>query len=343
MEHNNALRKGATAVLCVLLMLSVLAAVLVLDARTLTARENLRGLISSALTGSAPARLPRSGALAAGIPGARMEKEETRDNAVLDSLTDIAYATLTRELGDNFDISREAFEALLEKTTLLDFASDKAADILSDVCTGSLTTTLTGQEVRAVLEENREVIERELSVTLSEANMQAAANWVERSNLMDVVQDIVLHPGQVASGEIVISQPGVDSVATHAPALTAGFASFAKAVQAIQVVTAPAMLIGVLLACAIFTALLFVVNRKRIPTALLCSGGIYLAAGILTTLPWAAAVCVPSLWQGGILRLVGQALRHTGLVGGITCLLGAALIAAGIVLKTTRKRKPAQV
>ncbi len=346
MEQNNTLRKILNVVLCIVLLLSVVATVLVLDARTLTARDNLRSLISAALTRSAPARLPIRGALAVGFPGARLDDAKPQDNAVLDSLVDAAYATLQKELGENFDISREDFDTMLEKTTLLDFASDKAADILSDICTGNVTATLTGEEVRTLLEENRAVIEQELSITISDENIQAAADWVEQANVMDTVQNIVLHPEQVGSGDIALSPPdanlGSSGVQTSVPA-SALPSGIAVAVKSVQAVTAPAMLIGALLACAVFTALLFVVNRKHIPTALFCSGSIYLAAGILTVLPWAAAVCVPSLWQDPIMRVVAQALRLTGLAGGVTCLLGAALIAGGVAVKTVSRRKAAQV
>ena len=175
-----------SALLCLALMVSSIAAIAIANIRIITSKDNLQTIISQTLfSTSAPSRItPR---LAAGA-ALSTPTAQARDNPLRDTVVDALYNLIVGSSGSSLGVSRSQIEELLERSTVSDFLSEKIASVISDIYTGEDTTTLTRDDVAALLKENAGVIEEIFHIRVDQNKVDEVANYVDRYDVMAIVK-----------------------------------------------------------------------------------------------------------------------------------------------------------
>ena len=175
-----------SALLCLALMVSSIAAIAIANIRIITSKDNLQTIISQTLfSTSSPSRItPR---LAAGA-ALSTPTAQARDNPLRDTVVDALYNLIVGSSGSSLGVSRSQIEELLERSTVSDFLSEKIASVISDIYTGEDTTTLTRDDVAALLKENAGVIEEIFHIRVDQNKVDEVANYVDRYDVMAIVK-----------------------------------------------------------------------------------------------------------------------------------------------------------
>ena len=175
-----------SALLCLALMVSSIAAIAIANIRIITSKDNLQTIISQTLfSTSSPSRItPR---LAAGA-ALSTPTAQAKDNPLRDTVVDALYDLIVGSSGSSLGVSRSQIEELLERSTVSDFLSEKIASVISDIYTGEDTTTLTRDDVAALLKENAGVIEEIFHIRVDQNKVDEVANYVDRYDVMAIVK-----------------------------------------------------------------------------------------------------------------------------------------------------------
>ena len=353
--------------LCVCLFVTTLAAILILDVRVLTGKQQLQDLISDALFSAVTP--PR--AMASGRPGAAgaavrpvTEKLAALRLAESDSgestdklLLQWGYDAFKEQFGDEIPVTFDQVEDFFDRSTAKDFLADKVSSVINDIYNGTSTTTITNEEIRELLTENKELVEECFQVESSEEVIDTAVEWVEESGVTEYIKpknleiilsggslddilsgsapdDAPVGSGQDASGSIENVGSILDNMVNGT-----GDVGVSEILALVRGITSTTVLACVIGAAAVLIGLLFLANLRRVYVAMIDSGVTFLLAGGLMLVPVFLSGMLTTMIEGPAPMLIQKVLGMTATVSGGTAGLGLALIIGGIVVAVICKKK----
>lgn len=358
------------------LFLCAVATALIADVRIITSESGVRQITKTFL--GAPQRVHSVTSIyrgAVGVPYAAVPRLEEQSgdlgNVVTEGLVGFLYEGLKDFLGEDMTMTQEELEAVVDQSTVKDFIADKAAGLVTDYVTGDITTTITGDEVKQLIEENQALIEQVVGQPLPDNVIDQIVQVVENNEIIqkleteglagvidqmsgavpeeggDAVGDALggLKPKDPnALGNQIFGEELGGTVAGITSSLTGGelegLGSISDVLTLLRSVTSVGKLILGIVVCLVLMAAIILVNIKQLGKGLRRSGYPLLYAGA----PFFAnlvALLVPSLFAVMPLNVAGLVLRMTAVVNGTVFGLGLALVIAGIVVGTVAKKKAA--
>jgi len=176
--------------LCLALFAATLATMLVADVRVITSRDNLKTIINQYITGSLESPAPGVN-LAGGKVILFAENGEGEENALMEKLIESVYDTLSSQFGGEVPFTQEQVTEFVKDSTLPEFISEKAADIITDIYNGEMTATITGQEIKELIEENKPLIEETLDIKITSDIVESVTEMVEKADVTTKIQEAV--------------------------------------------------------------------------------------------------------------------------------------------------------
>lgn len=365
-----------SVVLGILLFVSALVTLLIADVRIITSENNIRQLTKLAL--GSPQRVHSVVSIhrgAVGVPygaGLRMEEEDAgASSEITDMLIDFMYEGLKDQMGSQMTMSRKELEALVDQSTVKDYITDKAASLISDYVTGEVTTTITGQEIKELIQENKPLIEQVIGQPLPAEVVEQIAQVVETNEVVQKLQQeglagIVENMGDAlpeggdasggAMGTLKPKDPNAlgnqmgqifgdesvgDTIAGISSSLTGGklegLGSISDVLTLMRAATSVGKLVGGIVICLVLIIAILLLNMKYLNKGLRRCGVPLMCAGFAFVADL-VVLFAPSLFVGMEMRLVRQVLLMTTGANGVVFVLGLAMVIAGFVLGSMAKK-----
>lgn len=345
-----------SVILCLALFCTTVVTMVVTDLKVLTSKDGLQTIITQLVFAGSQKKAPVYHFQAAGVGGIRLDEPEIPegglpDGGSTDFIVDFLYDYLSKEIGEELDISKEEVGALLEESTIPEFVTDKMSSMVSDIITGESTTEITKDEILDLVEENKQIIEDVIGQELPQEVIEQIANVAEENNVAETVKEAVEiqlglkpAPGGTDDGEAsfkpVIKENVIQGVlsgeSTIDDVLNGGIPAMLALLREITSTTVILSLLGV---CLVLIGLLFAANYWKLHAALRGAG----ISLMLAALPFAAATvvvqAVPALLEVPVLRIVALVLQTTGVVSFGTFGAGLAMLIGSIVWGSLRKKK----
>lgn len=358
-------------VLGLVLFVCTVVTMLIADVRVITSEEGIRQLTKMAL--GSPQRVHSVVSVhrgAVGVPyaaGPRLEEENAgASSEITDMLIGFLYDGLKDYMGDQMTMTREELEAVVDQSTVKDFITDKASSLISDYITGEVTTTIEGEEIKELIQENQKLIEQVIGQPLPAEVVDQIVQVVETNEVVQKIEQeglagIVENMGDALPeggglkpkdpnalgnqmGEMFGDEEIGNTIGSISSTLTGGelegLGSISDVLTLLRSVTSVGKLVLGIVICLVLMAAIVLVNIKQLGKGLRRSGYPLLFAG-LAFVANLVVLFVPSLFVGMPLNLVGQVLRMTTGVNGAVFGLGLALVIAGIVVGSIAKKKAA--
>lgn len=353
-------------VLGLLLFVSAVVTLLIANIRVVTSENNIRQITKLLL--GAPQQVHSVAQVTPGAVGAglRMEEESDLGGAVTEGLVGFLYEGLKDFLGENMTMNLEELQDVVDRSTVKDFIADKTAGLVTDYILGEVTTTISGEEIKQLLVENKELIEQVTGqemptemidniMTVVEEN--PVIQKLEEEGLAGFIEEITgeaLPEGSLgelkpkdpnALGNQIFGEDMGGTIAGIAGTITGGELEGISSISDVLTVFRAATSVGKLLlcigVCLVLMGLIIVVNIKQLPKGLRRSGLplVFAGFGFLGNL---VALFVPTLFTISPLPIVRQILVMTAGANGAVFGLGLALIIAGFVLGSVAKKNAAK-
>ena len=343
-----------SVLLCIALFATTLVTIAVTGLKVVTSEDGLETIITQALfPKSASVRvIPKlAGGNAVGGFGA-LGSESMDQGLLVDTLFDMVQ----EQFGGELPISKEDVAELLEESSIPEFIADKAAGIISDVIHGEVTTTITKEEVIELIEENADLIEEKLDITIEQEHIDAIGGWIEESEVLDNVQQEIQEAIGITPPAVTPESPtgptgeGGSDAPQKKPAgsildLVGPEASMPTNIAEVFALLGPVSSTESLLicvgACLLLLVFLLLTHWGR-PFAAIRSAGIpIMIAGLFMTLP---SLLVPFLPTNDpqtvmIVTVAQKIFSMTTTVSLCFAGLGLVMIVAGSILNGVFKRK----
>ena len=317
-----------SVLLCIVLFASTLVTMLVTDVKVATNKDNLQKVLSSTL--SAPTWQMGPITAAAGA-----EFDVTSGN-LSDVLVEYAYEAIG---GSELPFTLDDVKAFVEESTLKDFIAEKSASIISDIYTGEKTTTISSDEIKKLLTENRDLIKKHFDVELTDEDIQTTVTAIEEIPSMKEIQEVGIAAMLTGSNNVSPDSDSDMGVGSANP--------MADILNTVRTLTSDTVLLICIGVCAVLVGLLFLCAWNKPYSAMFYSGSTFTLAGLIFLVPTLIAWLASSTWLAlfGDIPMVGPVSRIilmlTGGVCGAVTGLGVLLIAGGIVVKVTMRKKKA--
>lgn len=330
-----------SVILCLLLLVSTLATMFVADIRVATNKDNLQNVLNEILSAPPQITLGPISASTTVSPELDLGALLSGEGNLTEMLVEYAFGMLE---GEGAQIGKEAIEAFVEESTINEFISDKASSIISDMVTGENTLTLTGDEIKELLNENKDLIEQHFDITLSEEQIDSVAQMVEE---LPIVQEIQKNGvAGLLSGGMTAPDSDEDSTVSANP-----MTEINKMMNYVRVISADAVFFALFGVCAFLVALLFLFAWNKPYIAMFYSGSTFFSTGLSFLIPTLIAWLAPATWMGlfsnipdvgSMIGSVGRiVLMLTGSVCGIVTGLGLVLFVGGIFVKAALNKRNA--
>lgn len=342
-------------VLCVVLMASLLATVVLADVNHLTSAGGIKQLVNALLLPS-----QASGAIrpvgAAGVGDVLYEGENlplpegigdldisdlpadifTGDNPT-EALVDWIMDAVAENYGEELPVTKEQVQAIVEKSTVTDFVAEKVAGYADDYINGTENTTITVDEIMQLIEENEQLLEEELKITITEEDkavlQEKVEEVVEQQDLNNTIRQEVFTSVDQAIEESTASMGGMNRD---------------ELMSLVQTLTATQTLLIAIAACVVLMLLLFALNFYNLPAGLTWSAMACMIMGLIVALPVALLQIAPD-FAASLLPDAGSVVLllipfvgilapfHYGLFGlGVVLLIGSVVWR---VLRNSRAKK----
>ena len=338
--------------LSLVLLATVLATAVVGDIRLLTTKDGIKKIVSSLFSPQTTVVIRP----VAGAAGAAPMAEEGGFGMSSDMLADWILNNLGPQLGEDVEISKEEIENFLEESTFTDFVSDKVAGYVEDFITGEDTTSITTEEIKELIEENKPLLEETFQIEISEDVVENITQMVEQIDVDTVVKEEALGAiGGVTIGGSGQSKPGTSTDPDTdvggsqdkgdsflpIPDLSEGM-SINELLQTLRAYTSDTMVLALCGVCVVLMALICLCNYYSLPGGLGWCAFPCILLGIVLSAPVAVVQSAPEtlmmllgdagMYMKTVIAAVGViAPVHYGVLG-----LGLALMIASIVLRIVR-------
>lgn len=332
-------------VLCVCLFVAAIGTIVIADVRALTGKDTLKDIISDMMFSPVASRqIPAAAPQLAGLHQIRMDENFTMSDAKPNAMVEWMYGFLSEALGAEANMTYEQVNAFFEASTAKDFLSEKVAGIISDIYTGEQTTTITAEELTALVAENRDLIQSQFGVTLTDEQLQGLTAWVEESGITQMfTQEGIAGLLGENMGEPLCT--GVESLYYVFAAITGDAEMHLPTLlEAARFLASDTVMYGLLGLCAALLALLVLVNLVQIHVGLIDGGITLFFAGGLMLLPsvlssFLVGGYLPTNYQSLLQHLLGATMP----AAVVTVVAGVVLIAGGIVLRILLPKRRALI
>lgn len=343
-----------SVLLCIALFATTLVTIAVTGLKVVTSEDGLETIITQALfPKSASVRVIPKLAGGNAVGGFSALGSEGMDQGIL---VDTLFDMVQEQFGGELPISKEDVAELLEDSSIPEFIADKTAGIISDVINGEVTTTITKDEVIQLIEENADLIEEKLDITIEQEHIDAIGGWIEESEVLENVQQeiqevIGITPPAVTpdsptgpageSGSDVPQKKPTDSILDLVGPDAAMPTNIAEVLVLLGAIGSTESLLICIGTCLLLLVLLLLTHWGR-PFAAVRSAGIpVMIAGLFMTLP---SLLVPFLPVSDpqtvmIVTVAQQIFSMTTTVSLCFAGLGLVMIVAGSILNSVFKRK----
>ncbi len=343
----------ASFLLGLILFVSILATTLVIDIRVATSENTIKEVVHALLSSpdqirvKAPVTSGQGGVRIAPRPGRtyQMPRREEPDAVAADltaQLIEMLYEELGNQLGEEMPVSLEEFTSLINESTAKDYIADKTAALITDYFNDEITTTFEPEEIMALINENKALIESVVGEPLPDDIAQQVATVFDENSIVQKVEaeglagfmELVSTP-EGEDGEIAFSFWGiVDTAVTSVlPVLrTASSTTY--------------LLLGIGI-CLVLMAAIFFINIRQIGKGLRRIGYSFLPVGLLGLGLYLLVHVFPAVGDLALLLPVVQKFFSAFIpVYAVTLAIGVLFVVAGIVLPIVLRVKgliPVQV
>ena len=326
------------------LFASAVSTALIADVRALVEKDTLRQLFHQALSAPvAPHRtdapyqaggkiFATAGSHAQSFAAPRLDNADSGSGGLSDALVSFIYSELDKQSEGGLAISLEELNELFDQSTIKDYVADKTASMVSDYYLGEVTTTFESEEIGALLEENKELIEVLIGEPLPEELTQEIVAWVDNSDLVRQIEKEGLS-GIVE--ELDAQMAGMtgdvsDMLSQTLPGVSVEIPTISEMIDALRDWTSMNNLLTGIGICAVLIGLILLVNIKQLPKGLRRCGYPLLWAGIMF-IPCMVVYYTPELWEQKELALIRSVVLSTLPVNGIVFGLGVLFVITGII------------
>lgn len=232
-------------------------------------------------------------------------------------------------LGEEAPITTEQIQAFIEESTVTEFIADKTSSLLEDILTGSENTTLTAEDVMALVEENQALIEEVFQVELTdEIKQEISASVTEAMGEEDLADQLRTEVAQT------LDEPIEDL----------GGITVNQLLALIQQLTQPVVLMTACTMCLALMALLCGLSYYNIPKGLRWCATACLTVGLALSIPTAILQFSPA----ALAQQIPEMEQLLSLISGIAGVMapvhytiafaGIALYALAILLRIFKRR-----
>ena len=344
-----------SVILCLALFCTTVVTMVVADLKVLTSKDGVQTIITQLVFAGSQKKAPVYRFQAAGVGGVRLDDMQIPEGVLpeggsADFIVDFLYDYLSKEMGEELDISKEEVGALLEDSTIPEFVTDKMSSMVSDIITGESTTEITKDEILDLVEENKQIIEDVIGQKLPQEVIDQIADVVEENNVVETVKEAVevqlgLKPGPgeedgEASFKPTIKENVIQGVLsgenTFDDVMNGGIPTLLALFREITSTTVLLSLLGV---CLALIGLLFASNYWKPHAALRGTGISVMLAALPFVAATAAVQAVPALFADPAMQIVAMIIQVMipvtfGVFGG-----GIAMLIGSIVWGSQRKKK----
>ena len=277
-------------VMCVVLLASLLGTVVLADLNRIMSKNGMETLVG-ALVAPAPQRMTA----VVGAGGVLLDEPTVPDISDVpediltggDSAENVSklvswlYNEIAKSSDKPLTVTEEQIQALVQEPAIYAFIAGKLAGFADDFINNTQNTTVTTEEIMAVLEENKPLIEEKLDTELTDETMvnleKSVHKLVEEQDLTGTIQNQVFE--------------SVENAINNTMASTG--MSWQQIQPVVQFVCSDALLYIAIAVCVVLMLLLLALNFYNIPGGLtwiaipcILVGGILAAAlALATTIP----------------------------------------------------------
>ena len=281
-----------SVLLCICLTVSLLAATLITDLRQINNRDTFRQAVNVLFS--------------ARISQPRMSQTPGSTDSLL---TDMIYDFLKDQDIEGLDVDKDALANFIEESTVSEFLSDKAADYIEDMISGTENATLTTDELMSLVTDNKQLLEDTFGITLDEETLKTMEEAIDEADLGSVIHEQIL--SEVRNTSI------------------AGDTDLGQIFDIINALCEDRIFITLWAIVAVLIIALFFSNRMRFGGTMICSGICSLFVGAVLCAPLLAAdTLLPQL--GDMSPQISQLLNT--FIGAIAPVHYGVLIAGGVLL-----------
>lgn len=340
-------------ILCIAMFAISLTGVLILNVRTIVSREGITQIITQLISGQTVSG-PVRPALAVGA-GVYMD-EYTTGGDLSGSFVDWIYGIIMQEFGEELILTKEQVQTFVEESTVKDFVADKVAGLVEDFYSGESKTVITGEEIKELIHENKEILEEQFNLEINQEALDIVDAALEESGvlkpmeeegqgLLEYIQQSLAagqKPDLPEDGESGIVGDGVtDGGIGGGTDNTVGevnpMESVTMIMEIIRTATSYETVMVLAGAFVLLMLLLFLVTGFSFPATLADTGVVLLLVGLIFGAPAAICLNAPDLVHailpqpiGGVVSLI---FSTTAGLNFTVLGVGVGLIVLAIVLK----------
>ncbi len=280
-------------VLCLLLVVSLDATVLVEDLHALTSSSGIHTILENLINYDTPDTSMEDALL---LPTTSMtlvhlsnttgtmpedpEIPEDLDTSDADVLTKYIYDIVNNMVAEENQVTTDQIHTFIEESTVVDYIAEKTPDMLHDLMTGHSTATFTTEEIIGLIEENEALLEETFQIELTEENRAEIYAQVDQAvteaNLNNPIRN------------------GIDEVMHETVPGTKGM-EVGDLLSRIEWFTHLEALVDAIIVCVVLTGLIMLTNYYNLPRGLGWTAAANLIAGIVLSVPLIVIHVAPSV------------------------------------------------
>lgn len=246
----------------------------------------------------------------------------------MDGLVDWIYGAVEEAAGQPLPIGKEQVEEFIAESTVSDFVSEKLAGYAEDFINGTESTTITTEDILALLDENQELLEEKFQVELTPEVKETLTASLEKT-MAETDLDTVIREQVFETVEESIDQTMQE----------AGM-SWEQLQPMLQAICSDAALYTAIGICVVLMLLLCLLNFYNIPGGLTWIAVPCILMGGLAALPLLLLTASPELLAGILPGAVSSIIASfAGVLLPIHAavpLLGLALLIISIIWRAIR-------
>lgn len=189
-------------------------------------------------------------------------------------LIDYIFVQVEQQTGEELPITSEQLQTIVEESTVTEFISEKLEGYANDFLNGTTDTKITAEEILQLLEENQELLERELDLEITEEFKQEFTQTVDQIIVENDINNVI-HEGMNTVVNDMIQQ-NTESL---------GGLSYDEIRQIIAFVSSDRLLYVAIGLCAVLFLLLCLANWYNVPGGLSWAAWPCITVGLVLSAP----------------------------------------------------------
>lgn len=315
-----ALLQFVSVILCFALLATLSLGVLLFDLHQLDSAGGIKHLINASLSNSSSARplndpAPQVSArnytvslsstttetIGATNPFGDLNIMGAADADIIAALLDYLYEQFQQFLPEELNFNREQFQSFIAKSTVMDYVTEKVMGYTEDLINGTENTQITPEEILELLDENEDLLESELGITLSPADKdyirQELDEIIQQQDLNGTIREEI----QTTVNETLNQMGGINLDAIRGTLQM--ILGYVKAVY--QFLISGWMLLILAVLCIALSLMLCGANYYNLPAAITWFSAPAVLIGLSTVLPLLSSKLLASLVQSYVPAVAG--------------------------------------